>query len=159
MAPNPLGANVLKVHKHEKRYMHMTTAISPAQEARLGELARDFEIALAIPVAKFGGETGRKTQLDRIATDIISVFSGSKATFANDAPQVDPAMRTRYLSATPLGQQILKREGIKPTGAVTSLDILRAQGQVSRPEVIDRMLAGSPMGRQVLADRAKKARS
>jgi hypothetical protein len=137
----------------------MTKQISPAQEARLGELTHDFEIALAIPVAKFGGEKGRQKQLERIANDVCAVFGKRVTAFAHDAPQIDPAMRTRYLSATPLGKKILKDEGINPTGAATSLDILRAQGQVARPEVIDRMLAGSPMGRQVLADRAKKARS
>lgn len=137
----------------------MTKQISPAQEARLGELTHDFEIALAIPVAKFGGEKGRQKQLERIANDVCAVFGKRVATFANDPTQVDPAMRTKYLSATPLGKQILKEEGVKPTGAVSTLDILRAQGQVARPEVIDRMLKGSYLGRQILTDRAKKGRS
>jgi ribosomal protein L34 len=135
----------------------MTKQISPQQEARLGELARDFEIALAIPVAKFGGGKGRKTQLDRIATDIIAVFSGSQATFAGDASQAREAVMNRYLSATAAGREVLKRKNISSnTGTVRTIDVLRARGDAEpRSGMIDRMLSATDIGRKILADRKK----
>jgi ribosomal protein L34 len=139
----------------------MTTAISAAQETRLSEIATALKMVVGVGAAAFGGPAGQEAQLQSLADDLQSVFAGSAVTFSNDQPQADEAVINRYLSATALGREVLKAKGITPNdGTVRTIDVLRARGDAEPSrERLDKLLAASPAGRQVLADRAKKGRS